>query len=887
MKQLFAFLTFCAFSITSIAQLNITTAQQSGNWADYYVNNVLLGAGVVAFNATFTGADTNINGGGTDSLQIGEFTEVGTNIDLGYGLMLGSGNVLNGSGLNTAQAAGPPGTTDNVSDPDLSALVNNAFNLHNTAILEFDFVPQGDTIRFDYVFASDEYPTYVCSNFNDVFGFFLSGTGINGPFLNGAENLAVVPGTTEPVAINTINDVPGGGSCATPCPCNSSFYVNNQTSANQFVTYNGMTVKLTAEAQVVCGDTYHIKMAIADAGDGFLDSGVFLEGGSFTSNVVEVAIATVNGDSTINEGCGTAEIRFSRSDTSDTSVTPLFFTGTATNGLDMTLIPDSVVLLPGQSDTTIIIDPFNDGLIEGVEFITIEAWTINPCGDTFISSGTLYFYDVPNLNIALTDTVLKCPTDSVELTAVVLGGGPPPYSYSWSTGGTGSTVTVPAIQSNGLDTITISVLDSCALFTLVDTLIYQRNVTRAPQVEVLKDSIVDCPGDSVALAFNQNFGSGQSTFMWQNGDVTSTSTIVVPGPRAYSITMTDSCGRQAVDTAFLDVMAVDILRSSFRDQTLSCPGDTITLKPTVLGGLPDYDYDWSLVNPTYDDSLAIFVQPYNDTLLFFWMRDKCLRTAKDTIRVRITDTDPFEVSIPDREVLCDGIEITIPSTPEGGLEPYSYRWSTQDTNSTIVLTVSLDQSIIVTVTDFCGRTTSAQAAINTPEFPDLGMWLSAGERLCFGEEYTFEAQAFGGAGDYSYEWLPQNAVQKGEVYEKLDSNLFRVVPNQNNLHIVKVTDFCGNVYEDSLRVEVDPCLFIPNVITPNGDGMNDYFQIDNANNFPDAKLFVYNRWGEKVFESDSYKNDWTPTKLNSGVYYYVLSSEFFNDLRGDVTIIND
>tara|TARA_B110000037_G_scaffold214684_1_gene270970 strand:+ start:80 stop:313 length:234 start_codon:yes stop_codon:yes gene_type:complete len=77
------------------------------------------------------------------------------------------------------------------------------------------------------------------------------------------------------------------------------------------------------------------------------------------------------------------------------------------------------------------------------------------------------------------------------------------------------------------------------------------------------------------------------------------------------------------------------------------------------------------------------------------------------------------------------------------------------------------------------------------------------------------------------------------------------------------------------------------VITPNSDGINDAFYIGNVVNFPDARLSVYNRWGAKVFDSQPYLNEWVPIEMAPGVYYYILTSEYFPELRGDLTILKD
>src|SRR5690606_16446232 len=117
--------------------------------------------------------------------------------------------------LNTAS-----NVTGNGGDPDLTVLINGP--TFDKCIVEFDFVTTGDSVRFDYVFGSEEYLNYTCSYFNDVFGFFLSGPGIAGPFTGGAKNIAIVPGSVGcPVGVSTIY-CPGGNNspcCATAQYC--------------------------------------------------------------------------------------------------------------------------------------------------------------------------------------------------------------------------------------------------------------------------------------------------------------------------------------------------------------------------------------------------------------------------------------------------------------------------------------------------------------------------------------------------------------------------------------------------------------------------------------------------------------------------------------------
>lgn len=111
-----------------------------------------------------------------------------------YNNSAANANVIQGNALSFTSPTFPfssgifmrtnGGTGTVTYDPDLGAIASNTVT--NGCIIEFDFVPLGDSVSFKYMFASSEYPTYVCSGFNDAFGFFISGPGISGPYSNGA-----------------------------------------------------------------------------------------------------------------------------------------------------------------------------------------------------------------------------------------------------------------------------------------------------------------------------------------------------------------------------------------------------------------------------------------------------------------------------------------------------------------------------------------------------------------------------------------------------------------------------------------------------------------------------------------------------------------------------
>jgi len=272
------------------AQLTVTPCSAIGQTPQQFIQSQLVGQGVTISNATFNGSSAIIT-----SNQIGSFTATSVAYDelgLSGGILLTSGLATNAIGPNTTCGQstddGLPG------DPDLTIIAG--FNTLDACILEFDFVPVSDTLKFRYEFGSEEIYTYYMQ-YNDAFGFFLSGPGITGPFSNNSVDIALMPATLNSyVTINNLCNNPASSWCNSPsnCPYNNSIsppippppaYANctNPHGNGGFLQYNGFSWVFTAWHIVTPCQTYHIKIAIADAVDRMLDSGVFLEQNSFSA----------------------------------------------------------------------------------------------------------------------------------------------------------------------------------------------------------------------------------------------------------------------------------------------------------------------------------------------------------------------------------------------------------------------------------------------------------------------------------------------------------------------------------------------------------------------------------------------------------------------------
>jgi len=285
MKRLGLWLAVISLSLAnslSFAQIKTDTSYS----ASYLVNEILIGKGVLVGNVTYRGAKHAIGLYKDESKQVG----------IGEGIILSSGNVFYSAGPNKSPRTGWASNTGG--DDDLNNITRG--QTHDASVLEFDFITSSENLTFNFVFGSEEYQEYVGSKFNDVFGFFL--TGPNADHVN----LATLPDGKTAITINNVNHETG-----------EDYYIDNpyHNNTDAFVwdvrkqkvvknkrfqktveppgynvQFDGFTTVLEARYLVIPNEIYHIKMAIADVSDGILDSGVFLEGGSFQSFGEEVLV---------------------------------------------------------------------------------------------------------------------------------------------------------------------------------------------------------------------------------------------------------------------------------------------------------------------------------------------------------------------------------------------------------------------------------------------------------------------------------------------------------------------------------------------------------------------------------------------------------------------
>ena len=261
------------------------TAATRDDYADYLVKHVLLS------NPAAVSAISNVHFYGvyspTDERSLAYFEYEGTDFPIDKGLILATGDVngVAGSGDSpegpndvAGGALSSNGGNMMTADPDLTPLVTPN-HPYDGSILVFDFKPFKPDVSFDFVFASEEYPQFSNTGYNDIFGFFVTELPSGTPF-----NIAYFPDGHTPVTINNSNwgNINSSDNDATHLGAPLPDKVNPQWhvpiyQGSPVMEYGGRTIKLTAKANgLSTAKTYRLALKIANVNDDAMGSAVFL-----------------------------------------------------------------------------------------------------------------------------------------------------------------------------------------------------------------------------------------------------------------------------------------------------------------------------------------------------------------------------------------------------------------------------------------------------------------------------------------------------------------------------------------------------------------------------------------------------------------------------------
>ena len=511
-----------------------------------YVNDVLLGEGVTATNISFEGS-------------MEQFGYMTGGLDSGFpiegGLILSSGNAADAfcAGIGCVGCNGPTPTDADLLEiaNDVPPLIDQTFtvaSVNDLCVIEFDFDPAGDFVSFNYIFGSEEYEAFENSQYNDIFAFFLSGAGITGQydapvgFPGQAINIATVPGSDPelPITISSVN-----GSI------NPEYYILND---NDDICMNGYTTVLTAVYPVICGETYHIKLAIGDGSDTILDSVVILEEGSFGSPIPTTYESQAapqcdpdpDDDDVIYcawEDCGPSTITISRP-CAVSSLFPFNFDLIAAEGSEATLdedllgLPSSASIPVGEYSLSLTFEVPQDNIDEGTETLYLKV-----VSGSIESEITVILFDTPAFESELQEEFIV-PCDETEEVCVELIQDPfyeyPPVEYAWSVNGVSygedSCITYGALTSSLVE---VYLEDGCEREN------YHQSVFTVPyeplDVRTSNDTLL-CNGAEMLLTLEIDGGQPPYQIQWDDFNDEDFVHLIDPEENTdYEVVVVDNC----------------------------------------------------------------------------------------------------------------------------------------------------------------------------------------------------------------------------------------------------------------------------------------------------------------------------------------------------------
>ncbi|MEP7263683.1 MAG: choice-of-anchor L domain-containing protein [Bacteroidota bacterium] len=610
-------------------QLTITNKSTVAQAISVVQNDFITGSGL-------SGLPTNIvYRGGPEGLA----TFTGTsNLGIDTGIILTSGHATvidNPHGLQFDFDNGVSG------DPDLQTLSSQPIT--DVASLEFDFVPKTDTIRFKYSFASEEYPEYVCAVFNDVFGFFVTGPKPGGGTYN-SENVALIPGTTLPVGVNTVNPgvSGGGGSCNLPNQslAYSAYYVSNLGST---IIFDGFTVVMEIKIPVLQCGNYHIKLAVSDAGtDGVFDSGVFLRSHSFGGGPIHVydTIAGVAVDTSII--CTGETITLTAPNSNSYSWS---------NSLGNTQSVN--ISVPGTYGC-FVFNPANGCANPGYSYHVIASDAVG--------------------QIDTLGPMTLCPGDSVQLFSAFPGS-----AYQWSNGATTSSIWVDYTEV-GIYTLTVT--DRWGRCDSVSKPVTVYSGTAAAVIDTVGPTAF-CAGGSVTL--NANPGT---SYLWSNGATTQGIIVSTPGPYSVTVTNAGCTATSAITNVVVNAPVVAIVASG---PLTFCQGSNVTLTAT-----PGFtSYNWTNGPVTAANTITASGS-YTVTVI-----DNlgCFATSNVSVTV---NSATASIAAHTDSILCTGDSIQLTAGSGNG-----YLWSNGKSTQSIWASAAGAYTVVVTNANSCTATSAA------------------------------------------------------------------------------------------------------------------------------------------------------------------------------------
>ena len=280
----------------------------------------------------------------------------------------------------------------------------------------------------------------------------------------------------------------------------------------------------------------------------------------------------------------------------------------------------------------------------------------------------------------------------------------------------------------------------------------------------------------------------------------------------------------------------------------------------------------------------------NITITITYNGNPCIPVTGQVVKsLTIKDPIPLAVDLTDDTTICKGrtLPLTAVTTGGGGNISYSWAHNVNLTTANIVVIPTVTDTFYVMATETCNNDTVRDSIIvtvlyNPPVATSLGT-----DTICIGENYEFNTVVVPGTGSgiVTGSWL---SGYTGDLQSNGGSNAWIIYNiQQSSTYIYSVKDECLKEDWDTLKIIAKDCeLYVPNIVTSNGDNLNDVFYIKNIDENPETAVTIMDRWGKKVYSNSNYDNKWKPTDLHDGVYFYIVEPKKRDKQSGFIHILN-
>jgi gliding motility-associated-like protein len=476
------------------------------------------------------------------------------------------------------------------------------------------------------------------------------------------------------------------------------------------------------------------------------------------------------------------------------------------------------------------------------------------------------------LNTSSTSISCNSSCDGTATANIVSGNGP--FTYTWSNGATTSTTTGLCAGTYIVQVTDVTGCVSSGIVTLTQPAPLS-NSNLFVQGELCANS---CDG---FISANISGGTLPYTYSWSNLQTGSIATGLCAG--SYTVTVTDANGCTATQNAtIISPVVLGLSNSAVTDASCNNVADG-AIDVSVTGGTTPYTYSWSGPNgysSTTEDPIGLFFGSYT---LIATDANGCIITSTFVVSPSIT----LNANAGSDTSLCASGSLVLDASASANATTFA--WFILPTNTQIGNQSSVNISVPLGTTSYVvvvtnGGCTDADT-VQVGSLPGPTADAGADQTIITGMTTTIGGSPTGPSGS-TYVWGPTVGLGDPSSANPVAS------PAGTTTYVVQVTDTAGCSSTDTVVVSVVPMIDFPNGFTPNGDGVNDYWQIDNIQLFENCEVEVFNRWGERLFYSRGYVTPFdgrfNGEPLPVGTYYYIikLNDPLFPDTyTGPITIL--